>query len=273
MEISIIGLGWLGKSLSKYLIAKGYRVKGSTTSLEKCSKMEQDGVHCVRLKLSPYPEGNNFQQLFKTDLLIINVPPKSRTLPDSFHPEQIKFLKSLIQQGTVKKVIYISATSVYPDENREVDEEEPLDEKNCPNRSLYDAEKLLWKDKDYDLTVIRFGGLLGMDRIPGRYFSGKEDVSGEAPVNYIHQTDAVRMIHFVIEKDLWNETFNGVSPLHPKKREVYEKNAKDLRIAPPKSYLAEEIISWKQVSASKIQSRGFSFVYNNPLLFDYTPFY
>lgn len=272
MKISIIGMGWLGKPLAKYLIAKGHEVIGSTRTSEKCSKLEADGLQCVTLNLLPHPEGKNFYKLFKNEVLIIDIPPKRRTFPDSFHPEQVKFLKGLIKQGNVKQVIYISATSVYPDVNRIVDEEEPLSKENCPNLALYDGEKQLWKDKDYDLTVIRFGGLVGMDRLPGRYFSGKEGVCGDVPVNYIHQTDAVRMIHYIIEKGLWNEVYNGVSPLHPAKRELYEKNVKDFRIAPPKSYAENGTCPWKQVSSSKLQSKGFSFVYNNPLMFDYAPF-
>ncbi|WP_215225950.1 NAD(P)-binding domain-containing protein [Echinicola shivajiensis] len=272
MRISIIGLGWLGKPLAMYLQAKGFDVMGSATSEEKCAKLQHDGLDCTLLKMVPHPEGKNFNKLFDTDVLIINIPPRRRIHPDTFHPEQIKYLKALIKQGNVKHVIYVSATSVYPDLNREVSEEEVLTRESTSNPALFYAEQILWQDKSYDLTVIRFGGLLGMDRVPGRYFSNKENVAGDPPVNYIHQTDAVRLIDFIIEKGMWNETYNGVSPLHPSKKAVYEKNFQDFRIAPPKSYKEGPSKSWKQVTSLKIQSRGFKFVYNNPLLFDYSPF-
>ncbi|GAB3659514.1 SDR family oxidoreductase [Echinicola sediminis] len=273
MKIGIIGLGWLGKPLAKLLMEKGHQVCGSTTSLTKCEQLQkEEGVDSAFLKLSPYPEGKDFNRLFDVDLLVINVPPKRRWQGDSFHPEQVKFLKGLMQRGSVKQVIYISATSVYPDVNRIVDESEGLNKENCPNLALYDGEQLLWKDREYDLTVIRFGGLMGEERIPGKYFSGKEGVCGDVPVNYIHQIDAVRMIEYIIDKGLWNETFNGVSPLHPEKGAVYEKNAKSLGIAPPSSYAERGKHTWKQVSSAKILSKGFTFVYNDPLMFDYTGF-
>ncbi|UCS94218.1 NAD(P)H-binding protein [Echinicola marina] len=272
MRISIIGLGWLGKPLAMYLKAKGFEVRGSVTSEEKCAKLKSDGLDCCLLKMSPHPEGKDFNKLFDTDVLIINIPPRRRAQSDTFHPEQVKYLKALINQANVKRVIYISATSVYPELNKEVGEEEILTKENTSNPALFDAEQLLWRGKTYDLTVIRFGGLLGMERVPGRYFSNKENVAGDLPVNYIHQTDAVRLIDFIIVNGMWNETFNGVSPMHPSKREIYEKNFKDFRIAPPKSYRDTSDKSWKQVTSSKIQSSGFKFVYNNPLLFDYSPF-
>ncbi|WP_186753613.1 NAD(P)-binding domain-containing protein [Echinicola salinicaeni] len=271
MKVSIIGLGWLGKPLALYLIDKGFDVVGSVTSEDKCAQLKGEGLDCCVMKMAPHPEGKDFNQLFDTDILIINIPPKRRTQADSFHPEQVKYLKALIKQGNVKAVIYTSATSVYPELNREVSEEELLTKETTSNPALLDAEQILWKDKCYDLTVVRFGGLLGMERIPGKYFSNKENVAGDPPVNYIHQTDAVRLIDFIIEKGMWNETFNGVSPLHPSKKDVYEKNFQDLGIAPPKSYNELPSKLWKQVSSAKIQSKGFKFVYNDPLFFEYSP--
>ncbi|MBD8488465.1 epimerase [Echinicola sp. CAU 1574] len=271
MKISIIGLGWLGLPLAKFLIEKGHQVIGSTTSVEKQKLLEKEGVNAVCLKLEPHPVGSGFQKLFDADLVIINIPPKRRTLPDTFHPEQIKFLKALIQQSNVKCVIYTSATSVYPDVNREVDEREKLIGKETVNMTLLEAESILIKDKSYSLTIIRLGGLLGLDRIPGKYFSGKNNVTGHPPVNYIHQEDAVRLIEFVVANNLWDEIFNGVSPLHPKKKDVYEMNAKELGFDPPASYDQSERADWKQISSQKIQDQGFVFKYEDPLSFSYTP--
>ncbi len=271
MKISIIGLGWLGEPLAKYLIHQGHHVIGSTTSSDKSQRLLKEGIPNQILKLVPHPEGKQFNRLFDTETLILNVPPQRRHFPDTFHPEQVKYIKALAQQAGVKKIIYTSATSVYPNLNRSMKESEPLDISNTGNPTLLNAENLLWKDRDYDLTVIRLGGLLGMDRIPGRYFSGKENIPGHPPVNYIHQKDAVRLIAFILEKEIWNKTFNGVSPIHPTKKEIYLKNAHDLGIAPPKSFDAKNTAAWKEIDSNKIIDFGFRFIYENPLSFDYTP--
>lgn len=39
-KISVLGCGWLGLPLSKKLIESGFVVKGSTTSSEKLSQLE-----------------------------------------------------------------------------------------------------------------------------------------------------------------------------------------------------------------------------------------
>ncbi|MDO9552269.1 NAD(P)H-binding protein [Rhodonellum sp.] len=268
-KISVIGLGWLGEPLAKQLIKKGYHVMGSTTSPEKQERFEKQGIPSALLSFVPYPEGVDFHPLFETDLLIVNIPPRSRTFPESFHPEQIKYIKAMATQAGIKKIIYVSSTSVYPDANQEVRESDPLTLENTGNKALFNAEQLLWQDKNYDLTIIRFGGLLGVDRIPGRYFSGKENVVGDSQVNYIHRDDAVNLIDWVIEKSLWNETFNGVCPIHPQRREIYEKNALDLGMPPPSSYAAEGTSKWKVISPQKIQDTGLAFKIPNPLDFWY----
>jgi len=269
-SVSIIGLGWLGLPLAIALKEKGLEVKGSTTSPEKVDELNSRGISTFLLKLIPHPEGRAFLKLFESEILFINIPPRSRTMPESFHPEQIKFIKSMAVQAGVKKIIYISSTSVYPDPNMELDESFLLTKENTGNSSLFQAENMLLKDRNYDLTIIRFGGLLGVDRIPGKYFSGKTNVVGDSPVNYIHRDDAVGISSWVIENNLWNQVFNGVAPYHPKRKLVYEKNALDLGFAPPIDYAPLGKNEWKQISSQKIQSSGYKFQIPDPLDFWYS---
>lgn len=268
-SVSIIGLGWLGLILGNCLKEKGFEVKGSTTSTEKLNELKAAGFSASLLKFMPHPAGRGFQALFECDILFINIPPRTRTLPESFHPEQIKFLKSMAVQSGIKKIIYVSSTSIYPDLNRELDESFLLTKENTGNTSLFHAEKLLLQDPDYDLTIIRFGGLLGVDRIPGMYFSAKNNVVGDSPVNYIHRDDAVGISAWVIENNLWNQIFNGVAPSHPKRKLVYEKNAFDLGFPPPNDYAPEGNTAWKKISSKKILSTGYKFQIPDPLDFWY----
>lgn len=268
-SVSIIGLGWLGEPLALNLLEKGYHVKGSTTSPEKLSGLQSKGIETALLKFDPHPVGSGFSSLFHIEVLFINIPPRSRTVPEGFYAEQIKFVRELAVQSKVKKIIFVSSTSVYPDWNQKVDESFPLTFENTGSPGILRAEQILQSEKSYDLTIIRFGGLLGVDRIPGWYFSGKTNVTGDSPVNYIHQEDAVRLSAWIIENNLWNETFNGVAPLHPLRRDVYEKNSKELGFVPPMSYAAEGEAMWKEISADKILATGFRFLIPDPLDFWY----
>jgi nucleoside-diphosphate-sugar epimerase len=269
--ISIIGLGWLGEPLGILLSEKGFRVLGSTTSEEKRKRLSSKGLKVLSFSLNPHPEGIGFHALFQSEILVVNIPPRTRSGNGEFHLEQLKYLRSLIDSSPIKKVIFVSSTGIYPESafEEKYAEEFLLKHENAGNDILLRAELLMGKDRNYDLTIVRFGGLMGKDRIPGKYFSGKENVAGHTRVNFIHQYDAVGILAWVIEKELWDQTFNGVAPIHPTRRDIYEKNAAELGIAPPASYQNEPEGIDRLIDSSKILQAGFEFEFPNPLGFEY----
>ena len=190
---------------------------------------------------------------------MINIPPRSRYDGGEKYLEQLKFLKDLLSSSAIKKVVYVSSTGVYPEENKEsiYTENDILNLENTGNPNLWKAEKYLQENLTQKLSIIRFGGLLGDDRIPGKYFSGKENVTGHTGVNFIYRLDAAHLIAFVIENELWGETFNGVAPKHPRRKEIYEKNARELGIAPPLSYALEKENDQRIISGEKNPGHGF----------------
>lgn len=266
-KVGILGLGWIGEPLALSLIEKGYHVIGTTTDAGKKQRLRQKGISAFLLEFTPLPVGEGLDEIFDVDILYINIPPSRRTKSDSFHPEQIEQIRRLAENGRIAKIIYVSATSVYPDLGQEAFEADELNHTTTGNPALWDAEQILWKNKTYDLTVIRFGGLLGDNRIPGKYFSEKENVAGHPPANYVYRDDAVRAIEWILGQSLWNMTYNVVAPSHPIKADVYEQNAKSLGFPPPKSYYNGS--PWKKVNSAKFLKTGFKFDYPNPLFFPY----
>lgn len=267
--VSIVGLGWLGRPLAQHLLKNGFLVRGSTTSKEKSILLGQEGIDAGVLRMSPHPEGERFGSLFEADVLFVNIPPKSRVNSDSFYLEQNKFLKEMAKQGGIGNVIFASSTSVYPDADFEFSEDHPLSKENSGSPGILEAEKLWFEDKEIRCSVIRYGGLLGVDRIPGRYFSGKENVVGDTPVNFIHRDDAVSLASWVLEHQLWGDIFNAVAPLHTLRREIYEKNASQLGFPPPASYASLGTTPSKVISPDKILATGFKFKYPDPMDFWY----
>lgn len=270
-KVGIIGLGWIGEPLAHKLHDSGYTVIGTTTQEDKKTRLQQAGISTRLLELNPLPVGEGLEEVFDVDILYINIPPSRRTNPDSFHPKQIAQIRNLAVKNRVSKIIYISATSVYPDLGQEAYESDELNLSTTGNPALWQAEQILWEKKSYDITVVRFGGLLGDNRIPGKYFSGKENVAGHPPVNYVYRNDAVRAIEWIINQSLWNVTYNVVAPIHPRKSEIYERNAKSLGFPPPKSYETDPLSSWKQISPARFLETGFKFDYPDPLTFPYYP--
>lgn len=273
LKISILGVGWLGKPLTQALLSQGHLLKGSSTRSEKIPMIQELGSVPYLLELSPEAEGAQWEEFLETDLLVINIPPKTRheTLGKDFHPLQIKNLLAKVAQSSIQKILYVSATSIYPEVERMVTESEPITAQNTGNTALWEAEQLI-KQSQKDWLILRLGGLLGYDRIPGKYFAGKKDLeTGEVPVNFIHQDDAVGIItQLIANTQLSQEIFNGVSPEHPTREVVYYKNAQDFgfeaptfKQMPPKNH--------KIVSAEKVQRRiGYHFQYPNPLDYRYS---
>ena len=271
-KISIIGLGWIGLPLAKLLQKEGHAVIGSTTSSEKLVRLKEEGVNAIQFELVPFPQGRAFQELFTCEILVINIPPRSRSVSGDFYLEQIKFLRSMIDQSAIKKVIFVSSTGVYPKENREeaYTEIEAIDKTNSGNLTIYKSELLVSENRNFELTIVRFGGLIGDDRIPGKYVAGKENIPGHTRVNFIYRTDACKMLAWIIEKNLWNETYNGVAPIHSLRKDVYGKNAHELGLEPPKSYQNSSDSKDRLISGDKIRTTGFEFDFPNPLDFPYS---
>jgi nucleoside-diphosphate-sugar epimerase len=270
-KISIIGLGWIGLPLAKLLQKETHTVIGSTTTAEKQRTLQDQGTDTIQFELIPYPQGKGFQELFNSEIMVINIPPRSRTVSGDFYLEQIKFLRSMVDQSAIKKIIFVSSTSVYPkvDRKKPYTETEHLDKSLVGNETIYKSELMFSEDRNFDLTILRFGGLLGDDRIPGKYVAGRENVEGHTRVNYIFRNDAARMLAWIIEKELWNETYNGVAPIHSKRKDVYEQNVHELGFEAPKSYQNTSDNDDRLVSGAKILSTGFEFDFPNPLDFPY----
>lgn len=273
-KVSIIGLGWLGEAAGLLLQTQGYAVIGSSTRADKVELLRSKGLDAVHFALDPDPQGTDCSRLFDSDILVVTLPPRSRQGDGELYLQQLAALRDWVANSAVKQVLFISSTGIYPNANKEVpySEEDKISENTTGNTILYRAEALMGTLSTYDLTVLRMGGLMGEDRIPGIYFAGKEQVVGHTRVNFIHQVDAAGMIAWVIRQGLWNQTFNGVAPEHPLRREVYQHNANALGIPLPASFqdAADEEVG-RLISSEKIVSTGFTFEYPDPLTFPYAP--
>ena len=202
--ISIIGLGWFGSALARDLLP-AHQVLGTTRSPEKLKDLSDMGVQIFELNsnLLPAPE------LMKSSVIVINIPP---------FEGQLEWFKKWNLQ-TQSHLIFISSTSVYGEDQFVAEESlEPTPE-SVGGKILKDEEE--WVRTFPQHTIIRFGGLLGSDRHPGKYLSGRSGINhGSWPVNLVHQDDCVGFIRLCIEKSITG-TFNLVSDDHRSRQEFY----------------------------------------------------
>jgi nucleoside-diphosphate-sugar epimerase len=263
-NISILGCGWLGLHLAKALLEKGFFVKGSTTSEAKIPVFENSGIAGFLIALMPQRvQGNLTAFLADTELLIIAIPPQLRGTQSESFVEKIARLRPFIEASSVKKVLFVSSTSVYGEDNTMVTEETIPKPDSEAGKQLLIAEALLQESRRFKTTVVRFGGLIGEDRHPIKFLAGRENIENpDAPINLIHQRDCIGIIQKIIEKEAWNETFNAVAPFHPSRKSYYTQKAIEHQLPLPK-FSSENTIIGKTILSDKITKKlGYSFQEN-----------
>ncbi len=270
--VSILGCGWLGLPLGKFLAEKGFTVKGSTTRPEKMALLQEAGIQPFVLSFQPHPDRDQLDDLpdfLNSEILIVAIPPQVDKQGEDYHPLQIRHLSEHLKLSTVEKVIYISSTSVYPENNREATEKDELTGHDPASRAILRAEELIEK-WHRDWTILRCGGLMGYDRIAGKYVAGKKDITtGDAPVNFVHRDDVIGIIYEVIRQGKWNQVYNVVAPQHPKRKDVYARNAEDYGFQLPE-YAEGNQAPYKIISSAKLSTDlRYSFQFPDPLEFSY----
>jgi len=212
--ISIFGCGWLGLPLANSFVKKDFLVKGSTTSNSKFELLEYQGIQPFQINLEDV--SHSISDFLKSEILIVNIPSKN---VDGF-----KQLITKIETSTIKKVLFVSSTSVYGISPEIITEETIL--KDCP---LKEIEELFQLNTHFETTILRFSGLLGYNRKSGNWFeNGRIIPNPEGVVNMIHQDDCIEIIQQIVSQDCWNEIFNAAADTHPKRRNFYTKSFLDV---------------------------------------------
>ena len=264
-SISILGCGWLGLPLAESLVADGFNVKGSTTSESKLKLLTEKGIEHYKIILDPDISGKNLIEFFNSEILLINIPPKRRENLIDFHFNQIKSLIDEAKKGSIRKIIFISSTSVYGNIHRAVFETDELNPETESGNVLAKVEEFLKSQKEFKLAIIRFAGLVDENRFPAKYVLNNSVIeNADTPLNLIHLDDCIGIIKKVIVKEAWGQIFNGVCSVHPTRREFYSTAAKKLGSAP--LTFIDGTGSYKIVNGDKAREKlDLKFKYSNPL--------
>ncbi|HEK20875.1 SDR family oxidoreductase [Mucilaginibacter sp.] len=248
--ISILGCGWYGLPLAKALVSDGYKVKGSTTTAVKVDQLAGAGIEPVILNLSA--DRSTFpDEFFDTDILIVAIPPKTRSGEGDEYLSKMEKVVASVKKYQISKVILISSTGVYADMNRAVDEDTPPAPDIASGKILLQAETLFQQQIEFKTAIIRFGGLVGPGRHPGRFFTGKQGIAnGLAPVNLIHLDDCIGITRAIIDKNAYGHIFNAVAPHHLTRADFYTQAAEKGGLALPSFIL--KLDNWKIVESKNV---------------------
>ncbi|MDG2150962.1 MAG: dTDP-glucose 4,6-dehydratase [Polaribacter sp.] len=249
-NVSILGCGWLGKSLAISLLDEGYSLKGSTTREEKLALLEDNNIEPFIVDISSFEE---FDDFLYTDILIIAITSKDI---DGF-----EHLIAQIENSSIQKVIFISSTSVYARANKVMTEDDEI-----LNTPLSTIENLFRENTFFETTILRFAGLFGGERHPSNWFNnGRKIPQPKGFVNMIHKEDCIAIIHEIINQNCWSQTFNACSNHHPTRREFYTiaKLSADCELP---EFEENEVYEWKIISSKKVQEiLGYTFTHDNLL--------
>lgn len=242
--------------LAEAFITKGFTVKGSTTTPEKIADLKNAGVDAYLVSAHEDSVHGDVGTLLKgSEILVIDIPPKLRKGGGENFPDKIRNLIPYIENAGIKKVVFVSSTSVYPDDNSIFSDDvlpKPKPD-SITGEQLLEAEQLLNSNKCFCTNIIRFGGLIAQNRHPVYFLSGRDGIANpDAPVNLIHRDDCIGIIITVAEKDIWGETFNAVAPFHPARDEYYIQKAQELALTLPKFNYSVESVG-KTILSDKIE--------------------
>lgn len=112
------------------------------------------------------------------------------------------------------------------------------------------------------LLILRLGGLMGDDRVAGRWKSATEFSDGF--VNYIHRDDVINIVKIMLYGGINRGIYNLVAPQHPTRKEIHIKNSQKF---------GSEMGSFKGFSNRRVSSQklikelGYTFLHPNPLEF------
>ncbi len=209
MKISIIGSGWLALPLAKQLQQSGHTTWLTSTTKEKVKTLQADGFNAIQYQLGEKAEAT----LLDCDVLIIAITHKELT--------DFQSLLHQLEPASHPQLIFISSTSVYANDGQTHDENSTGLNLENPLLAIENSIRSYPKS-----TIIRFAGLAGPGRNPGRFFVKSGVISNpSAAVNLIHLDDCIGIIETIIGQQAWNETYNGCADNHPEKGVYYQQMA------------------------------------------------
>ena len=201
-SVMIFGCGYVGAALAKKLLEASVRVGALTRNPEKASKLKQLGLSEVVVENLENTAWH--RKLSGTYTAIVNCVSSAGGGLEGYRKSYVEGQQSILKwtEGhAVKRYVYTSSTSVYPqDGGVEIDETMPAASASPTGKLLRESEQILAAASDrFDVWyVLRLAGIYG----PGRHYlldwlrSGETVIpgSGDYYLNLIHRDDIVSAI-------------------------------------------------------------------------------
>jgi len=169
---------------------------------------ERYTVHCLGRNIA----ANEAAGYYDCGTLIVAIPPRSDSL------QAMEHAYTRIPEST--QVILLSSISAHEG-----------------NAAVLAAEELTRRLRP-DAAILRLGGLMGYDRIAGKYTAGRTLADGMS--RYIHRDDVVGILLAMIGQEIRNVTWDAIAPVQRMKSEIFAHNAEQFGFAPTRFETMQE---------------------------------
>jgi len=275
-NILIIGSGKLGLPLSIDLAHQGFNVTATTTTNNKISSSSAVNPKVTYLttqndKDSAYSEQtiSNFSLASNYfDLMIITIPPKRQ---QNNYFNQLMTLHHLALSLNIKKLLFISSTSVWGKNSGLVDENTSMKPTSDSAKAMVEFEVFINNEANYQSCALKLAGLIGGTRQPGRFLANKENLAmGKAAVNLVTQNDVIGIINAIIKQDSWQPSMIACAPTHPNRDQFYVLAANKLNLVPPSfSYLDNDQAKSSKIIDGTLTAKQLNYQYQDDNLIDW----
>ena len=182
---------------------------------------------------------NQVQGWYDCDVLVIAIPPRGEYLA------VLKETLGLLEVGT--QVILLSSVSFYD------------------GKPMVQAGERLVHRLRKDAVVLRLGGLMGYDRIAGKYTAGKT-LPRDSMSRYVHRDDVIGVITAVIRQETRDTVLDVLAPVQYPKSQVFAANAQKFGFAG--TGFGSAILRGKEILSREVEEAlGYRFVYPDVLGF------
>jgi uncharacterized protein (TIGR01777 family) len=279
------GTGLIGITLTKQLLAKGYRVSHLSrkpgndpqvkTFLWDVNKGEID-AHCIDgVDIIIHLAGAGIADKRWTD-------EQKKEIIDS-RTKSIGLIYQLLgtKKHKVSSIISASAIGYYSDRGDELLTEDSPPNNDFMGRCCIEWEAVVDEGAKLNLRIVKFrtgvvlnnGGALKQMALPVKFYIGSPMGSGNQWIPWIHWRDVVDMYLFAIENENFKGVYNMVSPNPVTNKQLTQAIAKQLHkpLWVPKvpafllklllGEMSTLVLGSTKVSAQKIENAGFSFKY------------
>ncbi len=256
-NILVIGCGDVGSRLALLLASDGhcvYGVRRSAHALTGVTMLQADVSQPLQLPMA------TLDYVF----IILSPDSSSQAAYEQTFINSLDSLQRALEPYNLKRVFFISSTSVYGEDNGEWVSEETVPKACGFNGQVLIAAESLAK-RYWPTTIVRFGGIYGEGRLRLIRWveSGKAVTLGQW-TNRIHATDAARLLAFLANQHQQGrelaECYVGVDDYPCVQDEVLDWLADELSLSPvPK--VASTGDSNKRISNQRLKMLGYQFIY------------